>query len=71
MPGDTGWTPIPTVEIGAPARRALDGAGITTLEQLAELPEADVEELHGVGPSALDTLHEALEAHDMSFRGGV
>jgi hypothetical protein len=71
MPDDSGGTPIPTEELGAPAGRALDGAGITTLEQLAELPEADVEELHGVGPSVLETLREALEAHDLSFREGA
>lgn len=68
MPAEPGGTPIPTEELGAPAGRALDDAGITTLEQLAELPAADVGELHGVGPSALDTLREALDANGMSFR---
>lgn len=67
MPDRPGETPVPTEELSAPAGRALDGAGITSLEQLSEFPEADVEELHGVGPSALGTLREALEAHGMSF----
>lgn len=68
MPGSSGGTPIPAEELGAPAGRALDGAGITTLEQLAERSEPDVEELHGVGPRALETLRESLEAHGLSFR---
>lgn len=57
-------------ELAAPARRALDGAGYATLERLAEVHEAEVGELHGVGPSALATLRELLEARDLSFRGG-
>ncbi|QLG28989.1 DNA-binding protein [Halorarum halophilum] len=70
MPRDTGGTPIPTAELAAPARRALDGAGYTTLEQLEAVREADVAELHGVGPSTVATLRELLEARDLSFRGG-
>ena len=62
-------TPLPTGNLAAPARRALDGAGYTTLQDLAAVREADVRELHGVGPSALATLREALEAHDASFLG--
>ncbi len=70
MRGSPERTPVPTHELGAPAERALDGAGITTLEQVAELPEADVEELHGVGPSALPKLRAALRADGLSFRSG-
>lgn len=64
-------TPIPTKELGAPAGRALEGAGYATLAQLAEVHEAELGELHGVGPSALETLREVLEARDMSFRESV
>jgi hypothetical protein len=40
-------------KIGAPATRALAGAGITRLEQLTTLAEDDVLQLHGVGPKLL------------------
>lgn len=71
MPDSSGETPVPTEELGAPAGRALDGAGITTLEQLAKRSEAEVEELHGVGPSALETLRDAFEVHGLSFPADV
>jgi hypothetical protein len=51
-------TPLP--RIGAPATRALRAAGLTTLELLADVPEKNVADLHGVGPFALDRLREAL-----------
>lgn len=40
-------------KLAAPARRALAGAGITRLDQLAKLSEADLRALHGMGPSAI------------------
>ncbi|QZY30841.1 hypothetical protein K6T13_08920 [Nocardioides coralli] len=52
-------TPLPR-SIGAPATAALRDVGVTTLEQLAAWPEADVQRLHGVGPVALRRLREAL-----------
>lgn len=71
MPDSAGETAIPIDELAAPARRALTNAGYTTLERLAEVHEAEVGELHGIGSNALETLHRALEAHDLSFRGDV
>ena len=58
------------VELAEPARRALVGAGYTRLQQLTELSEAEVKQLHGVGPKALDQLRRALEARGLSFAGG-
>jgi hypothetical protein len=58
-------TPVP--RIGAPATRALRAAGITTLEQVAELSEAELAALHGVGPIAIDRLCAALEEHGLDF----
>ena len=46
--------------IGRPAQRALRNAGITSLEQLAAAPEADLTRLHGMGPKALAILRQAL-----------
>jgi hypothetical protein len=57
-------------KLAAPARRALLGAGYTRLEQLTEVSEAEVMELHGMGPNALRALREALEERGLSFRDG-
>jgi predicted RecB family nuclease len=56
--------------LSRPARRALTNAGYRRLEQLARLSEAEVEELHGVGPKALDQLRHALVANGLSFADG-
>ena len=48
--------------IGAPARRALAGAGYTRLDQLAGASEAELLRLHGMGPKAMRVLREALAA---------
>jgi len=55
--------------IGAPATRALRTAGITTLEQVAELTEAEIGALHGVGPIAIDRLRDALGEQACGFAG--
>lgn len=56
--------------IGAPATRALRNAGITTLEQVAELTEAELAALHGVGPIAVDRLRDALAERGLAFERG-
>ncbi|WP_460539885.1 hypothetical protein [Glycomyces halotolerans] len=48
--------------IGRPATRALANAGITTLDQVAELSDADLKAMHGVGPKAVRILREAIES---------
>lgn len=53
--------------MGAPATRALLGAGCERLEQVAALTEAEIAGLHGVGPKALGVLRSALEARGLSF----
>jgi hypothetical protein len=60
-------TELPS-SLGKPALRALEGAGYTRLEQFTKISEADVKELHGVGPKALDTLKSSLKAKGLSFR---
>jgi hypothetical protein len=55
-------------KLAAPARRALAGAGYTHLEQLAEVTESDLLELHGMGPNAIAVLRHALKEHGLSFR---
>ena len=53
--------------IGAPATRALTAAGYTNLSQLADVPVAELNKLHGVGPKALRLLQEALEQQGLSL----
>ena len=55
------------IELAQPARRALVGAGYLRLEQLTKLYEAEVKQLHGIGPKALDQLRRALSAKGLSF----
>ena len=59
-------TDFPT-GIGAPARRALNDAGYTNLEQLASVSEMNLLKLHGLGPRALGLLRAALSAQGLSF----
>jgi hypothetical protein len=46
--------------IGAPATRALEAVGITTLELVAGRPARRLQALHGVGPRAIRILQQAL-----------
>jgi hypothetical protein len=54
-------------KVGAPATRALTGAGYTALRQLAGVPRAKLAGLHGMGPKALGILDAALREHDLSL----
>lgn len=56
--------------IGAPAARALAAAGITELEQVAQLGEKGLLELHGIGPKAVRILREHLEARGKTLLRG-
>lgn len=59
---------LPT-ELARPARRALAQAGYRRLDQLTGVGEADLKQLHGIGPKALDQLRRALDARGLSFAG--
>jgi hypothetical protein len=56
-PGSVGDLPA---SIGAPATRALAGAGITTLAAVASRSDSQLLALHGVGPKAVRLLREAI-----------
>ena len=58
------------IGLSAPARRALVGAGYVRLEQLTRLSEAELKQLHGVGPNAINLLRRALEAKGLTFAEG-
>jgi Helix-hairpin-helix domain len=54
-------------DIGAPATRALIGAGYTSLDQLAGASAKELTALHGFGPKALRIVREALEKRGQSL----
>ena len=54
-------------ELSAPARRALQGAGITTLPRLAKLSKKAVLALHGMGPGSIPKLEKALATKGLRF----
>jgi len=53
--------------IGAPARRALEREGITTLEKLSTYSEKDILTLHGMGKSTIPKLKDELTKSGLSF----
>ena len=57
-------------KLAAPARRALQGASYTRLEDLTKVTESDVMRLHGMGPNAMQVLRNALSERGLSFRNG-
>jgi uncharacterized protein YdhG (YjbR/CyaY superfamily) len=54
--------------IAAPARRALDGAGLRRLRDLTKWREAEIAALHGMGPNAISTLRDALKKKRLAFK---
>lgn len=54
--------------LSAPARRALENNGITTLQQLSAFTEKDILQLHGIGPGSIPRLQEALKAQGLTFK---
>jgi hypothetical protein len=53
--------------LAAPARRALAGAGFTRLEQLSKASEAELMQLHGMGPNAMKKIRAALRAAGLAL----
>lgn len=60
---------LPTA-IGRPATQALAGVGVTTLDQVAARSQAELLDLHGIGPRAIGILAEALGERGMHWAGG-
>ncbi len=54
--------------IARPALRALYAAGFRTLRDLTRISEAELAELHGMGPTAVKKLKDALAEGEWSFR---
>lgn len=58
------------IRLSNPARRALAGAGIDTLADLARHTEREILALHGMGPASMPTLRAALGDAGLAFREG-
>ena len=54
--------------LSAPARRALEGIGITSLKQLSGLSETELLKLHGMGPASIPVLKKALKEQGLSLK---
>ena len=54
-------------KLAKPAQRALTQAGYTRLEQLSNVTEAELAQLHGMGPKAIEQLRAAMAAVGKSF----
>jgi len=54
--------------LAAPARRALENAGIKTISQLSNYTENQLLTFHGMGPGSIPKLRKALKDHGLSFQ---
>lgn len=54
--------------LAAPAGRALENKGITSLKELSNFSEEEILNLHGMGASSIPKLRSALKASSLSFR---
>lgn len=54
--------------VGKPAIRALIGAGYTKVEQLKDVTEKEILDLHGVGPKAIQVLKKELASKGLEFK---
>lgn len=55
-------------KIGSPAERALASAGIETIKQLEKYSEAEIANLHGVGPKAIIILKAEMKRQGINFK---
>ena len=54
--------------LSAPARRALENAGITELKELATKTEIEILKFHGMGPASMPRLRAALSEKGLKFK---
>jgi hypothetical protein len=54
--------------LSAPARRALESAGISTVEHLAQHTRRDINALHGIGPLTMLQLDKTLNERGLRFK---
>jgi uncharacterized protein YdhG (YjbR/CyaY superfamily) len=56
-------------ELSAPARRALQNAGIISYKKLASKSEEEILQLHGMGKSSIPKLKSILQKKGLNFKG--
>lgn len=56
------------ISLSAPARRALENAGVKTLKQLVNYSEIDLLQLHGMGPSSLPKIKVLLQQQGLQLK---
>ena len=54
--------------LGAPARRALENAKISSLIKLSKFTEKELLKLHGLGPSSIPILKKSLKEKGLTFK---
>ncbi|MBS4218419.1 RNA polymerase alpha subunit C-terminal domain-containing protein [Bacillus sp. FJAT-49711] len=54
--------------LSAPARRALENNGVTSLEELSQYSEKEILHFHGMGPASLPKLRSVLNENGLSFK---
>lgn len=52
----------------APARRALEHHGISSLQELSTFSEKEILQFHGMGPASLPKLRAALQEKGLTFK---
>jgi DNA-directed RNA polymerase alpha subunit len=55
-------------QLSAPARRALENNGITSVQQLSTFNEKEILKFHGLGPASLPKLRTALQTSGLTFK---
>lgn len=58
-------------KLSKPAQRALINNGIYTAADLARKSAEDISEVHGIGPSAMPILREALRKKGLRFKASL
>jgi len=54
--------------LSAPARRALEHAGIDSVRKLAKYRESELLKLHGMGPASIPKLRRVLAESGLAFQ---
>jgi len=55
-------------DLSVPARRALENEGIKSAEKLAGYTEKEILSLHGIGPSSIPKMKNALKKRGLRFK---
>jgi len=65
---DKAWREI---GISAPARRGLIDLGLTSIRDLRRVTESELNDIHGVGPSASKLILKSMKANGIKFKKSI